>query len=506
MHMRDEGVEGSEGMVKVLRDIIDGLEDPGVLMLALRRGSIEGPLEHVVEAYRDVYGSVLDWIRGRLGSSKAYTVGSMVFTREDGGDYMYSPDVLTYVQASGRTSRLLEGRLTLGLSVIVEPMEHLVKAFALKLNWLAKASLANYDDLDIGRVKEELEKSRAGYGREFRVRSILVIVESPTKARTIAWFWGRPGKRRIKSLTVYETSAVDVESGTVYLLQVTASRGHVFDLVEGVQGSLYGVLRDGGAYSPVYGTIKRCSSCGAQFISGLSCPKCGSSNFRDSRVILEVVRKLAMEVDEVIVATDPDREGEKIAWDIFLALKAFNGNVKRAMFHEVTRDAFLKALREASEFNVKAVEAQIARRIVDRWVGYSLSEVLQNVYNARWMGAGRVQSPVLGWIVDRYSERLKSMGYSACLSLSVSYRICVHTGSREEAERLAGAKTVKVKSLELSEETLSPPPPFTTDSLIYEASRRFGLTAEATMRVAQELFESGLITYHRTDSTRVSPA
>ncbi len=506
MHMRDEGVEGSEDMVKVLREVVEGFEDPGVIVAALRRGFVEGPLEYSVRAYRGVYEKALDWVKEKLGSSHSYTIGSMVFTREEGGDYMYSPDVLTYIQASGRTSRLLDGRLTLGLSVIVEPMEHLVKAFALKLNWLAKASLANYEDLDIGRVKGELEKSRAGYGREFKVKSVLVIVESPTKARTIAWFWGRPGKRRVKNLIVYETSAVDVESGTVYLLQVTASRGHIFDLVENVQGSIYGVLRDGDRYSPVYGTVKRCLSCGAQFIDSLSCPKCGSSNFRDSKVILEVLRKLAMEVDEVIISTDPDREGEKIAWDIFLALKTFNGNVRRARFHEVTREAFLKALREASEFNVKAVEAQIARRIVDRWVGYSLSEVLQSVYNARWMGAGRVQSPVLGWIVDRYSERLKSMGYSACLNLSVSYKVCIYTGSREEAERLMRVDSVKVKSLELSEETLSPPPPFTTDSLIYEASRRLRLTAEATMRVAQELFESGLITYHRTDSTRVSPA
>lgn len=500
IQMVEEGVSEAEELLGGLRRLINSLEDPSVVSIALRKGVHGGKFE----VARRAYERVLEWVKVRVGELERFRIGPMVFVKMGDSVQMLIPDVLTYIQASGRTSRLLEGRMTLGLSVVIEPLRELLEALEERLKWLGRFTFRSFYELDLDEVVRLLEESRRGGGMEVRVRTALLIVESPTKARTIAWFWGRPSRRRVGKITVYETSALDGESGSILLLQVVATRGHLFDLVENLEGSVYGVIASNGSYAPVYDYIKRCSSCGHQFTSGAVCPRCGSSELVDSRLVVDVLRKLAMEVDEVIIATDPDMEGEKIAWDVYLALKPYNSNIRRARFHEVTRDAVLEALRNPSPINVKAVEAQITRRIVDRWVGYSVSEHLQRVYGLRWLGAGRVQSPVLSWVTSRYEEWVRERGYLVCYKLEAGSRVCLYTKDRGEAERLASIDRLKVVSVTRWTETVSPPPPYTTDSLLYDASLRLGLTVEKAMRVAQELFESGLITYHRTDSTRVS--
>lgn len=500
IHMRDEGVEGIEGLLRSVREVVESVEDPTLIAMALRRGKLDGRFKVVGEAYN----TVLEWVKRRLTSGGRLRIGSMVLVESNGDIRVYVPDALTYIQASGRASRLLDGRMTLGFSVIVEPLLELVRALEERLRLLGNFTFRNVDGIDLDHVRGLLEHSRSGGGRSVKVKTVLVVVESPTKAKTIAWFWGRPSKRRVGRLVVYETSFLDVESGEVYLAQVTATRGHLFDLVEEASNSVYGVIEDNGSYTPIYGYIRRCRSCGHQFTRGSACPRCNSEDVMESKLTIDTLRKLALEVDEVIVATDPDIEGEKIAWDIYVALKPYNGNVRRAKFNEVTRDAVIKAIREAGSIDVKLVEAQITRRVIDRWVGFIISEHLQKTYGYRWLGAGRVQSPVLSWIVDRYNEWLSNKGYSVCFKLEPPTSICVYTRSREEARRLSELGWITVSNVDFKIVTLNPLPPYTTDTLLYDASRRLGLTAEKTMRIAQELFEAGLITYHRTDSTRVS--
>jgi reverse gyrase len=500
IHMRDEGVSEASELLTGLQRLIERVEDPMVIAMALRKGA---PEEHL-EVARRAYEVAVDWIRRRVLELGRLKVGSLVFTVNDGRVYTLIPDALTYIQASGRASRLLDGAMTLGLSVVVEPLEELMEALVERLKWYGRFEFKNFKDVDVDEVKRLLEVTRRGGGRKVRVRTVLLVVESPTKARTIAWFWGRPGRRRVNGVTVYETSYLDDETGDVVLLQVTATRGHLFDLVEELSNSIYGVIADGNSYKPVYDFIRRCRSCGHQFTSGHLCPRCGSGDVVSSRSVVEALRRLSLEVEDVVIATDPDVEGEKIAWDVLLALRPYNPNVRRARFNEVTRDAIVGALRNPGEFDVKAVEAQMTRRIIDRWVGYAISGYLQRVYNIRWLGAGRVQSPVLKWIVDRYREWASSRGYIVCLKLDAGGRVCINVKSMEEAERISNEGFVVVRSVDTWLETLSPQPPYTTDTLLYDASRKLGLSAEKAMRIAQELFESGLITYHRTDSTRVS--
>ncbi len=500
MYMRDEGVEEARELLVGVQRLLDSVEDPSIISWNLRKGSVDERFEIARRAYE----VAVEWVRSRVLELGRLKVGSLVFISDEGGVYTLIPDVLTYIQASGRASRLLEGRMTLGLSVVVEPVRELLEALEERLKWFGRFEFRSIDQVDLDEVKRLLEDSRRGGGMKVKVKTTLLIVESPTKARTIAWFWGRPSKRRIGGVTVYETSYFDGETGDVVLLQVTATRGHIFDLVEELDNSIYGVINDNGSYKPVYDSIKRCRSCGHQFTSKQLCPRCGSSNIVDSKSIVEALRKLSLEVEEVIVATDPDIEGEKIAWDILLALKPYNANVRRARFNEVTREAVMKALRNPSSFEVKAVEAQMTRRIIDRWIGYAVSEHLQKTYNIRWLGAGRVQSPVLSWITRRYQEWASSRGYLVCFKLDVGGRPCISVRELDEAMRLSKVDSVTVASVNTWVEVVNPPPPYTTDTLLYDASRRLKLTVEKAMRIAQELFELGLITYHRTDSTRVS--
>jgi len=494
-----------EGYRRLAR-LLDRLPDPGLVALAAKgRLRAEGLLAEAAGAAAELAARLEPWLveEARAGGG-VVRVGGLV-VEADG--FIFVPDAPTYLQASGRTSRLLRGSMTRGLSVIVDVDGAYVEALWERLRWMAKAEFRRLEDLDLEEVMREVDESRRGGGRRVQVKTVLLLVESPTKARSIAWFWGRPGRRRIGRVAVYEASVADEESGTVYIMQVAATRGHMLDLATDEADSRHGVRVGDGVYEPVYETIKRCVDCGHQFTSSDTvCPRCGSPRVLDSREVLEAIRRLATEVDEVIVATDPDREGEKIAWDAMLAVKPYNPNVKRARFHEVTPAAVLEALRSAGEFDRRLVRSQEARRIVDRWIGFTLSLHLQALHGKPWLGAGRVQTPLLGWIIERYEAWRSSRGYAVAARLRGGGLLRVFAPGREEARRAAEAEAVEVVSVEEWWEEYRPPPPFTTDSLILEASRRLGLSAQATMRLAQDLFESGLITYHRTDSTRVSPA
>ncbi|MEM1758768.1 MAG: reverse gyrase [Acidilobaceae archaeon] len=503
---RDEGVSDAQSILSNVSKTLEKVSDYSMLLRALRRGEAEGLMADTVNILINAYRWATSWLKRKLLESREYMIGTMLATHEGLEDYIYIPDVLTYIQASGRASRLLDGKMTLGLSIIIESRLNLVRALESRLQLYSDSKIIDYSTLNIESIKKTLEDSRSGNGREFNVKSSLVIVESPTKARTIAWFWGRPGKKRIGRLIVYETSMVDDASGNVILLQITASRGHIFELVENLNNSRYGVIVNGSNsdYIPIYGSIKRCKSCGYQFISSTTCPRCGSSEVFDSKIIVEALRRLALTVDEIIIATDPDREGEKIAFDIYLTLKAYNQNIRRVVIREVTKREFTEALKNATLINIKLVESQIARRISDRLIGYTLSDYLKNIYGYKWLGAGRVQSPVLGWIIERFNAWANSMVYKVCFKLKVGYNLCLPVESKSIAESIALTDNILVSNVAYLIEDLSPPPPYTTDTLLYDASNKLGLNAERSMRIAQDLFESGLITYHRTDSTRVS--
>jgi len=413
--------------------------------------------------------------------------------------------------------------------VLVQKLERASRFYIGEDGWRPLSEL----DLDslIREISQERELIRkiikgevgAGEVKEL-LRTALVIVESPTKARTIASFFGRPSKRRFGRYVVYEVSTGG------YQLQVVATLGHVFDLTTSIYNfdhleDLYGIVVDPERkiYLPVFTTIKKCLGCNRQFtdypvvekngekIVLKQCPYCRSTTVLDKIEIVVLLRKLAEEVDEVLIATDPDTEGEKIAWDVAMVLMPYARSIKRIEFHEITRRAFEEALKNPREISINLVRAQLVRRIEDRWIGFALSSKLWKQFNMGYLSAGRVQTPVLGWIISRYRESTRSIRPVFTLELSNSYRVPVENipldgkKPREVCKELEGSE-VRVSSLRVSERELQPPPPFATDTLLREANRVLGFSADYAMKLAQALFELGLITYHRTDSTRVSDA
>ena len=482
------------------------------IVAAAIRGNIEahGRLAELRDLVLETVPKVASFLEGQLPSmGSTLRIGTMVIRRERDGVFLYSPDAPSYIQASGRTSRLFEGAMTKGLAVIVDTMKDLVDALQDRLRWVSSAELVPFESLDLPSVVKEIEESRkpGRGGKKINVVTELIIVESPTKAKTIANFWGRPARRRVGRLTLYETTVVDNETGTVHLITVTASKGHVLDLeAMGIEkGNLFGVLITDGEIKPIYTTIKRCLSCGYQFTEETDvCPRCGSSAIVDAKTTLETLKRAALWVDRIIIMTDPDREGEKIAWDLYLTLRPFNQNIYRSAFHEVTVKAFMEALRNPGAIDERMVSAQIARRIDDRWIGFATSQYLWALLNRKWLGAGRVQTPVLGWVIKRYDEYKDALGYKVRITLPSGTQVTFYTKDKDVAEQAAQETSLRVKVLETKVEDVNPLPPYTTDEMIFDASARLGYPAELTMKLAQDLFYSGLITYHRTDSTRVS--
>jgi len=397
------------------------------------------------------------------------------------------PDLRTYIQGSGRTSRLFAGGLTKGASFLLEEDAELLNAFIERAK-LYDIEFKGLEEADFERLSMELDETRDKFRRrgEFDlIKPALFIVESPTKARQISRFFGKPSVKVLNGAVVYE---VPMQK---FVLMVTASIGHVVDLI--TNRGFHGVDVDG-KFVPIYSAIKRCRDCGHQFMEEReSCPKCNSTNVESSKRRIDALRKLASDAGFIIVGTDPDTEGEKIAWDLYNLLSSC-GTVKRAEFHEITRRAVLQALESLRDINENLVKAQIVRRIEDRWIGFELSQKLWERFNNRNLSAGRAQTPVLGWIIERYKESRKKRTIAV---LSEFDLVLEH--DRDEFE-------LEIKLIEEKEELKAPLPPYTTETLLSDANKILKLPVNKTMQIAQELFENGLITYHRTDSTRVSDA
>lgn len=305
----------------------------------------------------------------------------------------------------------------------------------------------------------------------------LVIVESPAKVKTIKKFLG-PN---------YE---------------VAASNGHVRDLPKSQLG--IDVEHD---YEPKYITI------------------------RGKGDILANLRKEVKKAEKVYLATDPDREGEAISWHLLIALKLENKKVYRITFNEITKNAVKESLKNAREIDMNLVDAQQARRVLDRMVGYRISPLLWAKVK-RGLSAGRVQSVALRIICDREDE-INSFIPEEYWSLNASFRIPgekkplvakyygkkdskAAISSREEMDALLKeleGVDFKVSEVKKGERIKKAPLPFTTSTLQQEASKVLNFSTQKTMRLAQQLYEGieikgngtvGIITYLRTDSTRVS--
>ena len=330
----------------------------------------------------------------------------------------------------------------------------------------------------------------------------LVIVESPTKAKTIR---------------NYLPKEYHVEASMGHVRDLPASAAEVPEEHKGQPWSRLGVNVEQ-AFDPLYvipATKKK---------------------------VVAELRKALKNADELILATDEDREGESIGWHLYEVLKP-KVPVRRMVFHEITREAIQKALKETRAIDQDLVHAQETRRILDRLVGYTVSPLLWKKI-ARGLSAGRVQSVAVRLLVLRERERrafrsgtywdLKALlnkrpdqpnhRFEANLISVGGVRVASGKDFDENTGRVADAKNVllldqrqsealrdrllkglwRVTDLEEKEATRSPSAPFTTSTLQQEANRKLGMGAKETMRVAQKLYEEGYITYMRTDSVNLS--
>ncbi len=325
--------------------------------------------------------------------------------------------------------------------------------------------------------KATKSKPRASSGEN------LVVVESPAKARTIERMLGST-------------------------FTVRASQGHVRDLPKGKLGVN---VEDG--FSPSYLVTK------------------------DKETIIQELKKLGGKASSIYLATDPDREGEAIAWHIAKAA-GWEGNghdLQRVVFHEITREAVQESFKHPRTIDMELVNAQQARRILDRLVGYQISPLLWRKVQ-RGLSAGRVQSVALRMVVDREKEidafvaveywsieaklekdNKKAAPFTAMLHSLKGERGKLNIPDSGSAEKilsdLDGAE-YRVDSVKKREVKQSPAPPFITSTLQQEAYRKLRFSAKRTMTVAQQLYEGlsvgqegsvGLITYMRTDSVQVNP-
>lgn len=190
---------------------------------------------------------------------------------------------------------------------------------------------------------------------------------------------------------------------------------------------------------------------------------------------------------------------------MYLTLRPFNPSIRRLEFHEVPPRAIRKALAVLRGIAEPLVLAQIVRRVADRWVGFALSQHLQKKFGSRYLSAGRVQTPVLGWVIAREEERRRKKGLIVATLGGTEVRFELEDPGEARAV-FARLGEVRAEGVREAEEGLSPPQPFTTGTLLVEASRILWLPPGRAMALSQALFEAGLITYHRTDSPRVSDA
>ena len=238
----------------------------------------------------------------------------------------------------------------------------------------------------------------------------------------------------------------------------------------------------------------------------------------DKKKVVSELKKAAKEADMVWLASDEDREGEAISWHLFETLGLKQENTKRIVFHEITKDAILNAIANPREIDLNLVNAQQARRVLDRLVGFELSPVLWRKIQPK-LSAGRVQSVALRLVVDREREILafsneayykvealfhpEGTPETTLVKAVLDRRFPDMESAREFLERCIGAKFT-ISSIEKKEGTRTPAAPFTTSTLQQEAARKLRLSVSQTRSIAQRLYESGLITYMRTDSTNLS--
>ena len=305
----------------------------------------------------------------------------------------------------------------------------------------------------------------------------LIIVESPAKANTIKKFLGGNTK-------------------------VLASMGHIRDLPKSKLG--VDVEHD---FEPEY------------------------INIRGKGDLIKTLKKEAKQAKKIYIATDPDREGEAIAWHLAYILQDEKEKITRVTFNEITKSAVQKAIREPRDIDVNLVDAQQARRVLDRIVGYKISPVLWKKVK-RGLSAGRVQSVAVKLIVDRENEieNFKPEEYwniyaklkDKDTKKKFEARFYGKDGKKQEIHTEKEVKEIlkniehasyKVDEVKKGEKKRTPAPPFTTSTMQQEASRKLGFTLKKTMSIAQGLYEGvkipekgtiGLITYMRTDSTRIS--
>ncbi len=289
----------------------------------------------------------------------------------------------------------------------------------------------------------------------------LVIVESPAKAKTIEKFLGKD-------------------------FVVASSFGHVADL----PSKELGVDVDGN-FKPKY------------IVSS------------DKKDVIKNLKNLAKKAETVWLASDEDREGEAIAWHLFEQLKLKENNTKRIVFHEITKKAILKAVDNPRSINYDLVNAQQARRVLDRLVGYELSPVLWRKIKSG-LSAGRVQSVAVRLIVEK-EVAIESFNSVASYKVEAQFsniegkvfkaKLPKNFKTRKEAEGFLNSSIgaiFTVADLQVKPAKKTPAPPFTTSTLQQEASRKLYFPVAKTMRTAQRLYEAGLITYMRTDSLNLS--
>ncbi|BDG27561.1 reverse gyrase (plasmid) [Thermus thermophilus] len=458
------------------------LEDPGLKALVRSLARRPGLQEKEVAPLRQALLERLADPAFRARVAESPEVG-LTFLGEK--PVLVFADVTGYLQASGRTSRLTPAGLTQGLALLLAEHRKAFTALTRRLGYLLEAPPRPVAEVDLEallkRVDEDRDRLARGERGGLALPERVVVVESPNKARTLAGFFGRPMRRYLPGLVVYEALS---EEG--YLV-VTATRGHVTDLA--LRGGLYGV-ETAPAYRPRYHPLRACPE---GSVPDPFCPD-GRASRPDRDQALEALRSLALEAQDFLLATDPDTEGEKIAWDVLLALRAFGKGVARGEFHAVTPRAFLEALRRPREVKEDLVEAQMVRRIADRWIGFALSEDLQKLLRRRSLSAGRVQTPVLGWVIAREREARTRLPFTEVALRGLTLRF---PGEVK-------AKTLLLEVLEEGEREQNLLPPYTTDALLADASKE-GFRVPEAMALAQDLFEAGLITYHRTDATRVAP-
>ncbi|MFA7193931.1 MAG: type I DNA topoisomerase [Candidatus Paceibacterota bacterium] len=292
--------------------------------------------------------------------------------------------------------------------------------------------------------------------------SKLVIVESPAKAKTIEKYLSEIGKYR-----------------------VVASVGHIRDLPKNQKKAIN--IEKG--FVPNYEVVK------------------------GKEKIIDDIKSLAKKADEVLLATDPDREGEAIAWHLKEAI-GLKGS-KRIVFNEITKEAIQEAINHPREIDINLKEAQEARRVLDRLFGYGLSGLIWK--KVRYgLSAGRVQSPALRILMERERE-IRAFNAETFWVITADVKskenisfvvTCVEEpGDKKEVERiLAEGEKGKwfVKDIKETQAKRAPRPPFITSTLQQAASTRLGYSPSRTMQLAQKLYEAGHITYMRTDSTNLS--